>query len=348
MAMNAATATFETSKKPIASKVSSLRLPRSGNLLQRKCACGDTWLDGRVRRVQQKEPVTSANQLKVSEPGDIYEQEAERLAENVLRMAYPAGSANSELAQRKRLNPEPRMLNDSAIPSIVREVLGSPGEPLDAETRAFMEPRFGYDFSRVRVHNDARAAESAIAINALAYTLGGDLVFGVGRYAPRSGEGQRLLAHELMHVVQQSQARNNPGIQRKVSLCCRHVETGQKILDVLASTADYEHCWLKTDTKTVGMGPAAPGPLPWWPFGIDTKLTDHSGETPQKSEEIADVDENCVNRALVIGKPTGKWEAWNNCNTFAHGVINSCMLTPPPSRFERIVRLLFPGPSIKP
>ncbi|HET8631526.1 MAG TPA: DUF4157 domain-containing protein [Thermomicrobiales bacterium] len=82
-------------------------------------------------------------------------------------------------------------------------MLRAPGRPLDAATRSFMEPRFGHDFSGVRVHTDARAAESARAVGALAYTVGRDLVFGAGQYVPGSRSGQRLLAHELTHVVQQ-------------------------------------------------------------------------------------------------------------------------------------------------
>jgi hypothetical protein len=82
--------------------------------------------------------------------------------------------------------------------------LHSPGQALDTGTRSFMESRFGQDFSRVRVHADAQAAASARAVNALAYTVGPDLVFGAGRYAPGSTEGRRLLAHELAHVVQQT------------------------------------------------------------------------------------------------------------------------------------------------
>lgn len=93
----------------------------------------------------------------------------------------------------------------SLVPSAVNEVLRSPGRPLDAQTRSFMEPRFGHDFSHVRVHEDAQAAESARAINALAYTVGRDVVFGAGQYAPTTLEGKRLLAHELTHVVQQQQ-----------------------------------------------------------------------------------------------------------------------------------------------
>lgn len=89
------------------------------------------------------------------------------------------------------------------VPPIVHEVLRSSGTPLEPATRAFMEPFFGHDFSRVRVHTDARAAESARAVNALAYTVGPSVVFADGQYRPRTAAGRRLLAHELTHVVQQ-------------------------------------------------------------------------------------------------------------------------------------------------
>jgi hypothetical protein len=82
--------------------------------------------------------------------------------------------------------------------------LGSPGQPLDRGTRDFMGARFGHDFSRVRVHTDARAAESVRAVNSVAYTVGNDIAFGTGRYVPGTQQGQHLLAHELTHVVQQS------------------------------------------------------------------------------------------------------------------------------------------------
>lgn len=89
------------------------------------------------------------------------------------------------------------------LPPSVYEVLRTPGRPLDAATRAFMEPRFGHDFSHVRVHTDTKAAESAQAVNALAFTVGRDLVFGERQYAPGTMTGDRLMAHELTHVVQQ-------------------------------------------------------------------------------------------------------------------------------------------------
>ncbi|MEZ4727617.1 MAG: DUF4157 domain-containing protein [Caldilineaceae bacterium] len=94
-------------------------------------------------------------------------------------------------------------------PTIVIDVLRSPGKPLDPTTRTYMETRFGHDFSQVRVHTDSRAAESAEAVNALAYTVGRDVVFGTGQYQPETGEGKRLMAHELAHVVQQTGGQQN-------------------------------------------------------------------------------------------------------------------------------------------
>ena len=99
---------------------------------------------------------------------------------------------------------EPEANNaETAVPSVVRRVLSSPGQPLDAATRRIMEPRFGHDFSRVRVHHDSLATESAEAVNAHAYTVGSDIVFGRDKYWPGTEQGRSLLAHELTHVVQQ-------------------------------------------------------------------------------------------------------------------------------------------------
>lgn len=93
----------------------------------------------------------------------------------------------------------------TALP-LVNEALRSPGRPLDVEGRAFFEPRFAHDFSQVRVHTGSRATESARAVGAQAYTVGSDVVFREGKYAPQTAEGKQLLAHELTHVVQQASA----------------------------------------------------------------------------------------------------------------------------------------------
>jgi hypothetical protein len=107
-----------------------------------------------------------------------------------------------ELLQTMKVeNTTPELTHD--LESQIQAIRGG-GQPLPKSERAFFEPRFGYDFSRVRVHSDAQAAEAARAVNARAFTLGLDVVFGAGQYAPWTTEGQRLLAHELTHVVQQS------------------------------------------------------------------------------------------------------------------------------------------------
>ncbi len=99
-------------------------------------------------------------------------------------------------------------------PPAVHEVLRSPGRPLDPATRAFMEPRFGVDFAAVRVHTDARAQRLAATLSADAFTAGSDIFFGAGKWDPGSAPGRRLIAHELVHTVQQS--RGASGIQRFV------------------------------------------------------------------------------------------------------------------------------------
>jgi hypothetical protein len=110
------------------------------------------------------------------------------------------------LSAGQRLQAKPAQsdgIAENGVPPIVHEVVNSSGQPLDPGTRGFMESRFGHDFSRVRVHTDARASESARAVNASAYTVGANIVFGHGRFQPSSAEGLRLVAHELTHVVQQ-------------------------------------------------------------------------------------------------------------------------------------------------
>jgi len=173
--------------------------------------------------------------LAVNQPGDKYEQEADRVAEQVMRMPDPAvrlqrkcgcgGSAASggscEECTRPPVQLQRRAIpiqNSSATtaPSIVDDVLRSSGQALDHSTRTFFEHRFQQDFSQVRIHADARAAESAQAVNALAYTVGSNLVFGTGRYAPSTTTGKHLLAHELAHVVQQGQSGALPGRARSM------------------------------------------------------------------------------------------------------------------------------------
>jgi hypothetical protein len=132
---------------------------------------------------------------------------------------HTAGRGECEDCRMKRQGLLQRVtLNQSRtqdVPPIVHEVLHSSGQPLDASTRSFMETRFGRNFSNVRVHTDDKAAKSAQAVNAHAYTVGRDIVFGSGKFAPQTNEGRRLVAHELTHVVQQREAQPKTGIQPK-------------------------------------------------------------------------------------------------------------------------------------
>ncbi len=169
---------------------------------------------------EEELPFPLQAKLKIGPVNDKYEWEADRVAEQVMRMPAPSLQRQSCACgksdgpdgmcadcQRKQLGIQ-RVASGSTAQTtaspIVHQVLRQPGRPLDRSTRNFMEPRFGQDFSQVRVHTDAKAAESAQAVNARAFTLGRNVVFGAGEYSSGTSSRRRLLAHELTHVVQQS------------------------------------------------------------------------------------------------------------------------------------------------
>lgn len=135
----------------------------SSNLLQRKCACGQHTIAGGECAACRKKRASTLRRSAVSH----------------------------------------RSTGGHVAPPVVHEVLRSPGQPLEATTRAFMEKGFGHDFSSVRVHTDATAAVAAQSVNALAFTVGRDIVFGAGQYKPGTREGRMLIAHELTHTLQQ-------------------------------------------------------------------------------------------------------------------------------------------------
>lgn len=124
----------------------------------------------------------------------------------------PDGECAACKAKRQALQNRTAESAPVQAPPIVHEVLRSPGQPLDSATRAFMEPRFGHDFSQVRVHTDARAAESAQAVGARAYAVGRNIVFSANQYSPKTWSGRQLLAHELAHTLQQGQVQPQPGV----------------------------------------------------------------------------------------------------------------------------------------
>ncbi len=189
-------------------------------------------------------PTAGAIQTKhvSNKAGDEYEQEADRVAEQVMcmpetqthRVCVCGGGCpqcqteqlGHELEQLQTRRVQSSNCEQSPIPPVVHDVLGSPGQPIDRATRTFMEPRFGYDLSQVRVHSDPRAARSARAMNAIAYTMGRDVVFDSGQYQTDSLEGRKLIAHELTHVVQQGFA--TQAIQRKPKK--KHATTSAKLV----------------------------------------------------------------------------------------------------------------------
>jgi hypothetical protein len=164
--------------------------------------------------------------LSISQTGDPYEQEADRVADQVTRMpelrSAGVSGAQGEMAQTaaehqglQTMRVQTGDRGQATAPPIVNEVLNSPGQPLNSTTGAFFEQHFGQDFSHVHVHTDQRAAASADAIRASAYTVGSDIVFGSAAFTPETQQGRRLLAHELTHVVQQQQQSAPSALQRQ-------------------------------------------------------------------------------------------------------------------------------------
>jgi hypothetical protein len=136
--------------------------------------------------------------LAIGSIDDPLEREADHTADDVLRRSPAIATPQLSRAVGKDRR--------SPAPAIVHQELRSPGQPLAHATRSFMEARFGHDLSNVRIHDGNHAAASAKSIGARAYTVGNEIVFAAGEYAPASHAGRRLVAHELAHVVQQSGA----------------------------------------------------------------------------------------------------------------------------------------------
>jgi len=166
-------------------------------------------------------PARMQAKLEVGRAGDRFEQEADRTADSVMRMPDSAiaiaaaplqisrqctvcerEETDDKLLQKKSAGPAEA--NIGGAPASVHAALRSPGRPLDDASRAYFEPRFGQEFGEVRVHTGMVAAQSARDVSAHAYTVGQNIVFAAGRFAPATQSGRRLIAHELTHVVQQS------------------------------------------------------------------------------------------------------------------------------------------------
>lgn len=142
--------------------------------------------------------------LRVNQPDDPYERQANAIARQVMRSSTPDSTQTASTSAQ----------SDAVYaPQSVNKTLNRSGQAMDETTRTDMQSRFGIDFSNVRIHTDSEAKQSASAVQAKAYTVGNDIVFGEGQYQPRSQQGRELIAHELVHVLQQS--RGQAQLQRQ-------------------------------------------------------------------------------------------------------------------------------------
>ncbi len=244
-------------------------------------------------------PAKVQPKLKIGRPGDKYEEEADRVAEQVMRMPEPRVQRQVEMEEENEETLQAKPLASQITPLVQRQIepeeeeesvqtkpitrsiqrqeaspeedseariqakqaggqmpylgaglaarlhaLKGGGEPLPESVRNYFEPRFGYDFGRVRVHADMWAAEAAQALNARALTSGHDILFGARQYDPKSAAGRKLLAHELTHVVQQT---HSPLVMRSDVIARKSVIKEEKALTINASRPPgYEHITSRT------------------------------------------------------------------------------------------------------
>jgi Domain of unknown function (DUF4157)/Putative peptidoglycan binding domain len=214
---NRSPATITTKEKPSV-------MPMRSSLLQRKCACGNSagmvgeCSDCQKKSLVQRQGIDRANtsesppiahefpiqtKLTVGKPGDIYEQEADRVAAQVMSRGNSSPSIQPATTMREKEVQTKRYAGESPAGSNIESRLNSSksgGSPLSDDVRSFMEPRFGADFSHVRVHTGGEAIQMNRELNAQAFTQGQDVYFGAGKTPANDG----LTAHELTHVVQQT------------------------------------------------------------------------------------------------------------------------------------------------
>lgn len=177
-------------------------LPSTLGILQRKCACSNHTTADKECKECAKKKSSLQRKLTIGASNDPLELEADRVADQVLAW-QPNPIASTTPPHIQRYAGQAAGQADTA-PASVHQTLASPGRPLAPALQNDMGQRFGHDFSSVRVHTDTQATESARSVNALAYTVGRDIVFQSEHYKMNSTEGKMLLAHELTHVVQQT------------------------------------------------------------------------------------------------------------------------------------------------
>ncbi|HEX5676131.1 MAG TPA: DUF4157 domain-containing protein, partial [Azonexus sp.] len=183
------------SAKPQAALASAAR-----GVLQRKCACGTSKSSSEGRDDEFPSPLVQ-RKLAIGATSDPLEREADRVADQVL--AAPSHAAVGGAPPQIQRYTVQATGEAPTAPASVDHALADSGRPLEPALRQDMEQRFAHDFSQVRIHTDAQAAQSARNVSARAYTVGQHVVFGAGEFAPDTRRGRQLLGHELAHTVQQ-------------------------------------------------------------------------------------------------------------------------------------------------
>lgn len=188
-------------------------LSSTQGVLQRKCACGSKTVAGGECAACAKKTSGLQRKLTIGASNDPLEREADRVADQV--MAMPTNSSTGKTPPRIQRFTEQSTSPSGTAPVSVDRVLASSGRPLEPALMQNMEQRFGHDFSQVRVHTGSVAEQSTRDVNAHAYTVGHNVVFGPGQFSPGTYQGRKLIAHELTHVVQQGKGLRRNVIQRR-------------------------------------------------------------------------------------------------------------------------------------
>jgi hypothetical protein len=251
--------------------------------------------------------------LAISQPGDVYEQEADRAAEIVMRMpdlnVEIGGETDEDTPLVLRKATAEHNVATPDFESQLATLRGS-GQALPAQLRSTFEQRFSYDFSQVRLHIDAHAASLARAINARAFTIGSDIVFGTSEYTPTTPAGQKLLAHELTHVIQQQPGGSLARAARETSLGSRWTPVARPVL-------------LEAGTGIIQSQRCAFGEIESWAI-----VSQRNHAAPDGlGDAVASIEAACARNVDVRGchcvdapgedAPPGRRAAWRNISSAA-------------------------------
>jgi hypothetical protein len=207
------------SRPELEQQLGLLSLMAGSPRLQRKCACGSpSAASGSCAACEARGIGASSDvlqkKLAIGSVDDPLEREADRVADQVMRMTVHAAVSGAPPRIQRFSGHAGKQMNSA--PASVDKVLASSGSPLEPVLRQDMEQRFGHDFSRVRIHTGSEAMQSTLDVSANAYAVRHNIVFGARQFAPNTIDGQRLLAHELVHVIQQESANPTEGrLQRR-------------------------------------------------------------------------------------------------------------------------------------